>query len=302
MQSPKRVPPRPAGSDQPEVVDPRWILKAAGAVVALGLLCAYVTLCLFFYAGQWEFVLHPSRTVAVTPAAQNLSFVPVRFGDDVAGQPQLTGWWIPSDSPSDPTALMLHGESGSMSDALPAAKALHDARLNVLLFDYRGYGQSAGRHPSESTMTADASTAYRFLTDTRHIPPSKVLPFASGLGASLATRLCREHPEIPALILENADGDTLSRVVADQRSRIIPISLFFHERFPLADALQVLHTPKLLISLTGGSAPVVAQRAADPKMTLELPPTAGPAEITPAVRRFLDAYMATPVPVLPITH
>lgn len=303
MPSANRPRPRASDSASPEVVDPRWILKAIGAVFALGLLCAYLTLCIFFYATQWQYVLHPSRTVSATPASQHLAFETVRFGDNIAGQPELQGWWLPSDSPSDPTALVLHGENGSMSDILPAAHALHDARLNVLTFDYRGYGQSAGRHPTEQSMEKDARQAFQYLTDTRKLPESHIVVFGNQLGASLATTLCSQQPAVAGLILLDADGDTASRVKADQRSRIVPLSLLFHERFPLADALHTLRTPKLLISYTKGEAPEVAQRAADPKVTTELAPTSGPQAITAAVRRFLDTYVDHPAASLePTAH
>lgn len=278
------------------------MLKAIAAVFALGLLCAYVTLCLFFYATQWQYVLHPSRTVSATPASQQLTYEDVRFGDNLAGQPQLRGWWLPSDSVADPVVLMLHGETGSMSEALVPAHALHDARLNVLLFDYRGYGQSVGQHPSERTMQQDARQALRYLSETRKIPESHILVYGSNLGASLATILCAEQPKLPGLILLNADGDTASRVEADQRSRIVPVNLLFHERFPLSDRLHALHTPKLLISMTKGEAPEIAQRAGDPKITTEIAPGAGGTAITAAVRRFLDTYVAHPAAELPTTN
>ena len=289
-----RVPLRAQPPHEPEVVEPVWILKAAGAVVALGLFCAYLTLCIFFYMGQWQFVLHPSRTVSTDPGAEHLAFTPVRFGDDVAGAPQLRGWWMPSDSPADPVVLMLHGESGSMSDALPVAKALHEARLNVFVFDYRGYGQSAGRHPTQAMMQADAQSALAYVL-SHHPSTTKPLVYGKNLAASLAVTLCLRNSGLSGLILDSADGDTLSRVKADQRSRIVPIGLLFHERFPLADRLSALPTPKLLISYTRGSPPVEAERAADPKMTVELPPGAAPAQVTAVVRRFLDSYVA-PVP------
>lgn len=293
--SPHTARPRASESAPPEVVDPRWILKAAGAVVALGLFCAYLTLCLFFYAGQWQFVLHPSRTVSATPSSQQLPFNAVRFGDDASGQPQLTGWWIPGNSAATATVLMLHNESGTMADALPAAKVLHGAGLNILLFDYRGYGQSEGRHPSQALMEADAESAFRYLAGTTQTHTGSLLTYGSGLGASLAVKLAAQHAEVKALILESADGDTLSRVEQDQRSRIIPISLLFHERFPLAYPLSTLRTPKLLISYTGGAPPVVAARAADPKMTVELTSPQNTAAVTAALRRFLDTYVPGPV-------
>ena len=284
----------PAPKVAPETVDPRWLLKAIGAVVAVGLLCAYASVCALFYFQQWQLVLHPSHAVPQTPASQGLQFQPVRFGDDAAGQPQLAGWWIPGDLPTDPTVLMLHGQDGSMSDALREAKALHDARLNVLLFDYRGYGVSGGEHPTAQRMASDASSALRYLLDTRGVPVNSVIVYGLHLGASLAVELCRQHPELPALILQAADGDTETRVLRDERSRIVPLRLFFHETFPLADPLHTLKTPKLLISFTGGEAPVDAQRAGDPKLTAELPSAADTAAITGVVRRFLDTYVARP--------
>ena len=294
--------PRNYQSEPPEVVDPGWLLKAAAAVVAVGLLCSYIMLCVFFSMGQWQFVLHPSRTVSKTPAALQLAFTPVRFGDDVSGQPQLTGWWIPSDSPADPAVIMLHSQTGSMSDALPAARALHDARLNVLLFDYRGYGQSSGRHPSQALMQHDATSAVQFVQDKESAPAGSLLVYGEGLGASLAVNLAGSHPAVKGIILVEADGDTLSRVEADQRSRIVPIGLLFHERFPLADPLSRLRTPKLLISYTHGTAPLDAQRAADPKITAELPPRADSAATTGIIRRFLDSYITHPPATLSPTH
>jgi uncharacterized protein len=287
--SPRRYPPQVAHT--PEVVDPRWILKAIGAVLALGLLCAYITLCAFFAWGQWQFVLHPSRAVPRTPAALGLAFEAVRFGDDVAGHPQLAGWWIPGDAPSDPAVILLHGASGSRSDALPLAKALHDARLGVLLFDPRGYGDSAGGHPSQTFMQEDAEQALSFLARTRALPEDRILVFGRDLGASVAVHLAASHPSLPGVILLEADGDTATRVEADQRSRIVPIGLLFHERFPLADPLRTLRTPKLLISYTRGGAPEIATRASAPKLTVELAPDAPPEAISAAVRRFLDTYL-----------
>ena len=301
--SPRNRQPVPAApTAAPEVVDPVWLLKALGAVLVLGLFCAYLTICLFFYYGQSRFILHPSRTVAQTPASLPLPFTPVRFGPDASGQPQLAGWWIPSDTRADPTVLLLHSETGTMSDALPAARALHDARLNVLLFDYRGYGESGGDRPGQSLMQNDASSALQYLADLRHVPPSTLLVYGSGLGASLAVKLCTEHPGLAGLILESADGDTLSRVQADQRSRVIPIALLFHERFPLADPLSTLHTPKLLLSHTNGNPPVYAERAASPKLTVELGQHADATQLTEAVRRFLDTYVPHPAQVLQPSH
>jgi pimeloyl-ACP methyl ester carboxylesterase len=283
-----------------ELVDLRWILKALAGTVALALLCGYVTLCLLYYRNQWQLALHPSREVTKTPAALGLAFTEVHFGavssEPVSsGQPELDGWWIPSDLSSDPSVILLHNGDDTISGALPIARNLHDARLNVLLFDYRGYGRSGGQYPTESTMEADAESAFRFLTADRGIPASSVLAYGNGVGGSLAVTLCTAHPQIAALILEAPDGDHKAHAVADSRFRFLPVRLLFHEDFPIAEALHTLQTPKLLISYSvqAAPAPVAFQDAADPKMTVELPvsPTSS---IHDSLSRFLSAYVARP--------
>jgi hypothetical protein len=281
----------PNRSGASELIDPRWILKALALVFAVALLCAWGTLCLLWYQGQWQLVLHPSRAVASTPASLGLKFTPLHFADDATGNPQLDGWLIPADSASAPTALFFHAADGSISSALPQALTLHNAGLNILLFDYRGYGRSTGKHPTQASMQQDAEAALTFLISTRHIPPQSIILYGDGIGASLAAHLAAEHHDIPAIILDNPDGDLLNRVVHDPHSSLVPARLLFHEDFPLAQPLRTLTTPKLLISCTS-AAPAALVNAANPKVTIELPSPNDPALI-PAIHRFLDLYVPT---------
>lgn len=299
-------PPKPqarpnfTNSAPPEVVDPRWILQALGVVIAFAVVCAYLTVCGLFSYGQWQLVLQPSRAVTQTPKDIHLAFTEVHFGVDASGQPQLDGWWIPGDSPSYPTVIMLHNGQGSMGDALPEARMLHDAQLNILLFDYRGFGRSGGKHPTEAWMEGDAESALSYVTGLRGIPSSSIIAYGSGSGASLAAKLCSDHKEIPALILQTPDGDFEARVRQDSRSRMVPIGLLFHERFPLADRLRSLSTPKLLISSTNGQTRAALANAANPKLTVELAPGQDQAALHNSLRRFLDTYILKSPSALPI--
>jgi len=276
----------------PELVDPRWLLKALAIVFAAALLCAWGTLWLLYYQGQWQIVLHPSRTVSTTPASLGLTFTPLHFADDATGSPQLDGWLIPAGTPAARTALFLHGADGSISNALPQALVLHNAGLNVLLFDYRGYGRSTGKHPSEISMQQDADAAFNWLTATGHVAPQNIVLYGNGIGASLAVELAAQHPQVSAIILDAPDGDLFNRAARDARSRLVPARLLFHETFPLADALHTLTTPKLLIAYNSSTQPPVFASAANPKTTLELPSPNDP-ELVPAIQRFLDLYLHT---------
>jgi len=286
----------PAKATEPEtheIVDPGWLLKAGAIVFAFALLCALALFWALFYYTQWQYVLAPSRTVATNPSATGLSFSEVHFGVDATGQPQLDGWWIPADTPASPTVLLLHGGKGSMSDALPQARALHEANLSVLLFDYRGFGHSGSAHPAQTLMQEDAESALSYLRDTRHIDLSHILVYGNGLGASLAVNLCASHHEIPAVILESPLGDTEPQVLHDTRTRLVPVRLLFHEQFPLAAPLQTLATPKLLITTEESSGQEKLRQAANPKMIV----TFGlikDEELLNAIHRFLDSYVTIP--------
>ena len=292
--------PQPTPKQPPvvhEVVDPRWLIKAFAVTLLVAFVCSYATLCWLFNQGQWQFALQPSRTVAQTPASLGLQFQPVRFGVDATGTPQLSGWFIPSDAPNTFTALVLHAGDGNISTALPTAQRLHTARLNVLLFDYRGFGASGGDHPTEALLQADADSALTYLTTTRGIAPSQIIPFGQGIGASLATRLAAQHHDLPALILDSPIGDIDSTVAHDSRARFVPTSLFLHEHFPLAAPLSTLATPKLIITFNTGAAPAAALHAADPKVTVELP-TSNDVTYVQTLNRFLDLYIAPKIPTL----
>jgi pimeloyl-ACP methyl ester carboxylesterase len=279
------------------MIDPRWLLKALAITLAVALLLAWGTLCLLWYQGQWQLVLHPSRTVATTPASVGLNFTELHFADDATGVPQLHGWLIPAApadtlTPAAPTALLLHAADGSIADALPRALTLHNAGLNVLLFDYRGYGRSVGQHPTEATMQQDAAAALNWLIATQHIPPQNIILYGNGIGASLVVTLAAQHHDIPAVILDAPDGDLTDRVAHDPHSSLVPARLLFHETFPLAEPLRTLTTPKLLISYAS-STPSTLANAADPKTTTELPSLNNPTLI-PTIQRFVDEYISHP--------
>ncbi len=242
------------GSSPPEMiplVEAAWILKALAAVFLAAFLCAYATICILFARSQWQLVLHPSQTVTTTPASLNLPFTEVHLGVDDTGIPQLTGWWIPASSSPNATttntALILHAADGNVANALPAAQLLHNQHLNVLLFDYRGYGHSLGQHPTQESMQADAASALTYLTTTRHIPTTSIVVYGTGIGASLAVQLCAQNPTLPALILQNPDGDLTDRAAHDPRSKIIPFHLLFNQPFPLTEPLSHLTTPKRIL-------------------------------------------------------
>jgi pimeloyl-ACP methyl ester carboxylesterase len=277
----------------PDVVSPIWLIKAIALTILAALLCGYLTLCLLLYQGQWQLVLHPTRTSTSPASIAGIPYELIHFGPDDSATSQLTGWWIPAAPGSryaPITILFLPDGNGSLTNSIPALASLHNLGLNVFAFDYRGYGQSAAARPSQQTMTQDADSASQYLTATRAIPAQRIVPYGTGVGASLATSLAANHNTIPALILDTPRADLLDVAIRDPRAKLLPVRLLFHERFPLAEPLSTLRTPKLLLSRTT-SPDQTFLHASDPKFTVEL---ASPSEAlyNQSLTRFLDQYVA----------
>src|SRR6202035_5863957 len=146
--------------------------------------------------------------------------------------------------------LFLPDGNSSLTNSVPTLASLHNLGLNVFAFDYRGYGQSAPARPSQQSMTPDADSAWQYLPSTRALSGQHIVPYGTGVGASLAASLAASHNDIPALILDTPRADLLNVAMRDPRATLLPVRLLFHERFPLAEPLSTLRTPKLLISRT----------------------------------------------------
>jgi len=292
----------------PQVVSPAWLLKSLGVTLLAALLCAWLTACLLFYQGSWQLVLHPSHTLERTPSSMGLAYSSIRFGASETGQPRLTGWWLPAQSAdrtqasfqpryANLTVLYLHGGSGSLSDAVPILALLHSVGLNVFAIDYRGFGASdSSAHPSAETMAQDAADALDYLIATRHIPAPSIIPYGSGLAASLAINLTRANTALPALIIDNPDPDPARTAASARPSSIIPVRLIFGRQFDIAGPLGALPVPKLLIAggpgFHGDATTMAAiqslfRRAASPRFSVTLAPRDDDRYRT-TLRRFLD--------------
>jgi pimeloyl-ACP methyl ester carboxylesterase len=239
----------PLAPQQP-LASARWILGGIAATLGLAAVCVYLTFCLLFWQGQWQLVFHPSRSITATPASVHLTYDEVSFDATETGTLQLTGWWIPA-APNAPyathTLLFVHDGVGSLSDTVPNLLALHSLGINIFAFDYRGFGKSIDLHPSEASTDEDADAAWHYLTETRHLAPSSVVLYGVGLGAAIAAETARRHPQAPALILQDPQPPTLTKLRFNPQTRLLPVRLLFHDRFDLGKTLANVHTPKLFL-------------------------------------------------------
>lgn len=120
---------------------------------------------------------------------------------DSADGVRLHGWYV-QHANARGVLLFCHGNAGNLSHRADTVRVMRDrAAVSVLVFDYRGYGRSAGR-PTESGVLADAAAARQWLARRAGIEPDRVIVFGESIGGAVAIDLAA-NGGARALILEN---------------------------------------------------------------------------------------------------
>jgi len=231
----------------------------------------YAALVIFVYFFQARLIYFPNiggRGLRATPEDIGLAFenIELKTGDGVL----VHGWHVPAPG-ADRVVLFCHGNAGNISDRLESIRVFHELGLNVLIFDYRGYGLSGGK-PDEQGTYRDARAAWTYLV-RRGYRPHQIIVFGRSLGAAVAAHLAREHRP-GALILESPFS-SVSDLGAYHYS-YLPVRWLSRFDYATADYVHGVAAPVLVIhSLNDEIVPFdfgkrVFERAQDPKAFLEI--------------------------------
>ncbi len=146
-------------------------------------------------------IYFPSREIELTPDSLGLEHDELFL--EASDGTRIHGWFLPALSRrrSAHTVLVCHGNAGNISGRLDRALLLHrELKVDVLLFDYRGFGRSEGS-PSEEGTYRDAVAAHRYLVGERGIASGRLILFGESLGAAVAIELSLRETAA-ALVLE----------------------------------------------------------------------------------------------------
>jgi len=245
----------------------------ANLLLVLALSYLGIVAYLYLSQGRMLFLANlPSRAVAATPADIGLAFDPLSI--ETADGETLDGWYVSAKNPRG-TLLFFHGNAGNIAHRLDSIAIFHGLGLNVLIFDYRGYGRSTGK-PSEQGTYRDAESAWRYLVEQRGIPAGEILLFGRSLGGAVATCLAT-RVEPAGLIVESSFSSVpdmagelypwlpvrwLARISYDSKGRIgevqAPVLIVhsaedeiipFHHGQALFEAAT---EPKTMLKISGG--------------------------------------------------
>jgi len=189
-------------------------------------------------------IYHPGRTMAAVPGTFGLAHEEVALAAEDGTR--LHGWFIPSSrgplAARKLVVLLCHGNAGTISDRVLKASLLHRLGLSVLLFDYRGYGRSAGS-PSEKGTYQDAEAAWRWLA-AKGFAPQRIVLYGESLGNGVAVETALRHPP-RALILESAFTS-----IADMGKVVypwLPVRLIARTRYDNLAKIGSVRAPVLVL-------------------------------------------------------
>ncbi|WP_017719915.1 alpha/beta hydrolase [Kamptonema formosum] len=225
------------------------LLLAIGGVLTVAYICA----CYYLLRQQTRFIFFPSPALEKTPAFLDLDYEDVWLPVPAsAGKVEhIHGWWVPAASPNSGPAgvvLYLHGNGINMGANVNHAHRFHQLGFDVLMIDYRGYGCSQGRFPSEAQVYEDAATAWNYLVLKRGMNPGEIFIYGHSLGGAIGLELAVRHPEAAGLIVESSFTSMRDMVSClHGYFRIFPVNLLLKERFDSICKVKSLQMPVLFI-------------------------------------------------------
>ena len=250
-------------------------MLSALKVVAIILCVAYVAAMIGIRLYEPRLLYQPGAR-AVDPPDASLALHERAVSFKAADSTPLSAWLIPAAraTPEAPWVLISHGNYGNIGyGGRPQFYAwFRDLGVNLFAYDYRGFGASEGS-PSEAGVYADAAAAYRYLTDSLHVPPSRIVLFGHSLGTGVTIELAR-HVSAAGLIVEDAYTSVADR--GQEVFPVLPIRLIAKSRFASIDKVGSLRLPKLFLHARNDrTIPIEHGRklfaaAAEPKEFVEL--------------------------------
>lgn len=220
---------------------PPWarMLRSAG----LALLASFVVLSLLVMFLENSMIYFPSRYPEGNwEAARHAPFPVEDVHFEASDGVKLHGWFV-RGTDAGRTILFFHGNAGNLSDRYDWVISLAGLPADVFIIDYRGYGRSEGK-PDEPGIYRDGEAAYLWLTETRGVPPDRLIVYGNSLGGAVACELASRRP-CGGLILQSSF--TSARAMAGVMMPILPLGWLVRTKFDNLGKVARIGAPKLII-------------------------------------------------------
>ena len=197
------------------------------------------------FLGLEKYVIYvPERAIEMTPKSEGIAYEDVWF--PASDGLRLHGWLIPAPN-ARLTLVWFHGNAGNIGHRVDNIKHLHRLLgLNVFIFDYRGYGRSAGTLSdlSEEATYRDAEGALAYLRGRQDLAHTRLVYFGRSLGAPIAVEAARRHPPT-GLILETPF--TSIKEMARVALPFLPLGTLLRTKYDSLGKIGEIRVPLLIL-------------------------------------------------------
>lgn len=172
---------------------------------------------------------------------------------------KLHGWFLPaSRQPARGTVVFSHGNAGAMGHHLGFVMWLLPEGYNVFLYDYRGFGSSAGRIQRHG-LIEDVHAAFDYVKTRPEVDRGRLISLGHSLGGAKSITALAEQP-VPGVRAVISDAGFASyRGMADVMAGKVGINVVTDEWAPKDWVSKIAPLPLLVIHGTADEVVPLAQ-------------------------------------------
>jgi hypothetical protein len=188
----------------------------------------------------------PTHDQPATPAKWNFIYEDVDFKSKDGTN--LHGWFLPAIGKADArgTVVFSHGNAGSIGHHIGFVMWLVEARYNVFMYDYRGFGKSDGEVDRHG-MVEDVKAAFSYVAKRPGVDPKKLVSYGHSLGGAKSVTAIAESQMhgLKAVVIDGtfSSYQAMGRVVGGQ----LGADLITDEFSPKDFIGKIENTPILVI-------------------------------------------------------
>lgn len=228
----------------------KWLVRPVAIYIAL----PYLAVTLIFVFFQRTLMYKPTVRESlllqdVLPDEQGGRDVELQIADGV----RLQGWLLtaisPDDSPSEQNPLVLYfaGNSGNRLRRIDDLREIRSSGFDVLIFDYRGYGDSTGS-PSEKNFSTDAWRIWQYARDDLGYDESEIVLFGESMGGAVVLSMWdtkNQSPPEPAAVILNSTFASMGQVARFHYPQF-PFQFLLLDRWPSIKRITRVQVPVIV--------------------------------------------------------
>lgn len=203
-------------------------------------LAVYLMLLSALFFNQRNLMYHPNTNDPDFSKLEHTfhEIVNVKTSDDLI----IRGAYLPPRAYNGLVIVMMHGNSGNISQRFYKADILNTEGFGVLMVGYRGFGGNDGKI-SEQGLYKDARAHIAWLKKNG-ISEERMVFYGESIGSGPAVQMATEYSEA-GLILEAPFDSAVA--LAKQRYPYAPVNILMRDKFENVEKIADINTPLLIL-------------------------------------------------------